>query len=273
MRHHIAHSWLWSALLAASVGLYGCSTAATRGDEAAGPVFPDPARATMPEGVFVNVENLRKLAPGMTKHQLYDLLGAPHFSEGVFDVPKWNYIFVFRTEDGQSFKCQFQVQFDQHHLSKAYYWKPESCKSLLEIQRPMPPPAPPAQPQPMATIRLSSDALFGFDSATLSAEGKRNLDGLLDQVQAASHIQDIAITGYTDRIGSEHYNQALSRRRAEAVRDYLAAHGVPAGTMKVDGRGPADPVVQCEDKKRDRLIACLAPNRRVELKGSARAPA
>ncbi|WP_199101005.1 OmpA family protein [Dyella sp. ASV21] len=263
-----AHRWLLPALIAASVSLFGCSTAATRGDNSGAPVFPDPARSTMPEGAFVNVENLRKLAPGMTKHQLFDLLGAPHFSEGVFDVPKWNYILAFRTEDGQSFKCQFQVQFDEHHLAKAYYWKPESCKSLLEIRQPAPTPTP--QPQTMETISLSSDALFGFDSATLTAEGKRNLDGLLERVQAASHIQNIMITGYTDRIGSEGYNQALSRRRAEAVRDYLAAHGVAAAAMIVEGRGPADPVVQCNDKARDRLIACLAPNRRVELKGSAR---
>lgn len=230
--------------------------------------FPDPSRATMPEGVFVNVENLRKVAPGMTKRQLYDLLGTPHFSEGVFGVKRWNYIFAFREAGGQSFKCQYQVQFDEHHLARAFYWQPESCKSLLEVRAPAPPPAPAAAP--MATIRLSSDALFAFDSATLSAQGESRLGGLLAQVQAASQIQDITITGYTDRIGSDSYNQALSLRRAQAVRQYLAGHGVPDAAMRVEGRGKAEPVVQCEDRNRARLIACLAPNRRVELKGSAR---
>lgn len=260
--------WL-PALLAAAVAL-ACGSAATHAQTASpGVDFPDPARATMPEGVFVNVENLRKLAPGMTKHQLYDLLGAPHFSEGVFGVHRWNYIFAFREAGGGAIKCQFQVQFGKDSLSQAYYWKPEACKALLEPPAPpMPAPAPVAPS--MTPITLSSDALFGFDSATLSAAGKASIDGLLSRVQEASHIQNIMITGYTDRIGSEHYNLGLSKRRAEAVRNYLAERGVQASTMLVDGRGAADPVVQCDDKRRAQLIACLAPNRRVEIKGTAR---
>jgi outer membrane protein OmpA-like peptidoglycan-associated protein len=265
---HISR-WL-PALLAAAITMAISGAIPSHAQTAdAGPSFPDPARATMPEGAFVNVENLRKLAPGMTKHQLYDLLGAPHFSEGVFGVHRWNYILAFRETDGGVIKCQFQVQFDKNHLAQAYYWKPESCKNLLAP--PAPPPSPTPAAAPMMALTLSSDAMFGFDSATLTPEGKANLDQLLSRVQEASHIQDIMITGYTDRIGSERYNLALSQRRAQAVRDYLAAHGVSPAAMQVAGRGNADPVVQCDEKKRDRLIACLAPNRRVELKGTAKA--
>lgn len=270
MRKNIKGRRLLSVLITAAVAMAvgGIDTghAQSAGSE---PSFPDPARATMPEGAFVNVENLRKLAPGMTKHQLYELLGTPHFSEGVFGVHRWNYIFAFRETDGGVIKCQFQVQFDKNHLAQAYYWKPESCKDLLAPPAPPPPPAPVVAP--MMAITLSSDAMFGFDSATLSAQGTANLDQLLARVQEASRIQDIMITGYTDRIGSERYNLALSQRRADAVRQYLAAHGVSPASMQVSGRGDADPVAQCNDKKRDRLIACLAPNRRVELKGTARA--
>ncbi|ULU26392.1 OmpA family protein [Dyella terrae] len=270
MRNIINLRRLLPALLAAGVAMAAGSATPSHAQTAdAGPNFPDPARATMPEGAFVNVENLRKLAPGMTKQQLYDLLGTPHFSEGVFGVHRWNYIFAFRETGGGVIKCQFQIQFDKGHLAQAFYWKPESCKDLLA------PPAPPSAPTPavapMMALTLSSDAMFGFDSATLSPEGKANLDRLLSQVQEASHIQDIMIIGYTDRIGSERYNLALSQRRAESVRDYLAAHGVSPAAMQVAGRGEADPVTQCNDKRRDRLIACLAPNRRVELKGTARA--
>jgi OmpA-OmpF porin, OOP family len=270
MRNNFNTRRLLPALLAAAVAMAAGSAAPSHAQSAAaGPDFPDPARATMPEGAFVNVENLRKLAPGMTKPQLYDLLGAPHFSEGVFGVHRWNYIFAFRETDGGVIKCQFQIQFDKQHLAQAFYWKPESCKDLLAPAAP--PPAPAPAPTPMMALTLSSDAMFGFDSATLTPEGKANLDSLLARVQEASHIQDIMITGYTDRIGSESYNLALSQRRAEAVRDYLASHGVSPAAMQVAGRGPADPVVQCSDKRRDRLIACLAPNRRVELKGTAKA--
>ncbi|AIF46568.1 OmpA family protein [Dyella japonica] len=271
MRKSINITRLLSVLVTAAVTLSAAGITASHAQQAdVRPDFPDPARATMPEGMFVNVENLRKLAPGMTKHQLYDLLGTPHFSEGVFGVHRWNYIFAFRETDGSAFRCQFQVQFDQRHLARAYYWKPESCKDLLA---PPPPPAPPPAPAPapMTTITLSSDAMFAFDSATLTPEGAANLDGLLARVQEASHIQDILITGYTDRIGSERYNLVLSKRRAVAVGEYLAAHGVSPTDIRVVGRGDANPVVQCNDKKRDRLIACLAPNRRVELKGMAKA--
>lgn len=258
---------LLPAFMATAMVAAGCSSTPSKGSDG-GPVFPDPSRATMPEGSFVNIENLRKLDPGMSKHQLYDLLGAPHFSEGVFDVRVWNYIFAFREANGQAFKCQFQVQFDKHDLAQAYYWKPDSCKDLLVVHPPVPAPTP--TPVPMEPIRLSSDAMFGFDSATLTPQGKARLDGLLQQVQAATQIQNIVITGYTDRIGSDRYNLELSRRRADAVRQYLAQSGVPLASMMVEGRGKEDPVVQCDDSRRDRLIACLAPNRRVELKGTAK---
>lgn len=256
------------ALAATALALALCGATPAHAQDAGNePSFPDPAHSNMPEGAFVNVENLRKVAPGLTKHQLYDLLGTPHFSEGVFGVRQWNYIFAFRVSDGDVIRCQYQVQFDKQHVAQAFYWKPASCKSLLEPPAPPPVPAPAAAPM---AITLSSDAMFGFDSATLTPEGKANLDGLLSRVQEASRIQNIMITGYTDRIGSDSYNLTLSQRRADAVRQYLAEHGVSPATMMVDGRGPADPVVQCDDKQRSRLIACLAPNRRVELKGSAR---
>jgi outer membrane protein OmpA-like peptidoglycan-associated protein len=232
-------------------------------------VFPDPARATVPEGSFVNIENLRKVAPGVSKRQLYAMLGTPHFNEGVFGVREWNYLFDFRKVDGESFSCQYQVHFDKDGKASAFYWKPASCKSVID--RPVepvaaqPPVALPAQP-----IRLSSDALFAFDSAMLTEQGREHLSGLLKQVQSASQIEDILVVGYTDRIGTDSYNRTLSRRRAESVRDYLVSGGVSAEAIQVEGRGEADPVVQCTDHEHARLIACLAPNRRVELSGSAR---
>jgi len=224
MRKSITLARLLPALLAAATMAASGAAPVHAQNASAGPDFPDPARATMPEGVFVNVENLRKLAPGMTKHQLYDLLGAPHFSEGVFGVHRWNYIFAFRQTDGGAIKCQFQVQFDKQRLARAYYWKPESCKDLLAPPAPVPMAAP--APAPMMAMTLSSDAMFGFDSATLSPEGTANLDRLLSNVQEASRVQDIAITGYSDRIGNANYNLALSQRRAQAVRDALKAAGV-----------------------------------------------
>ncbi|KRF02102.1 hypothetical protein ASG87_11510 [Frateuria sp. Soil773] len=273
-------SWKRHALPAAAIGLAcalaGCSSVhskATAGDGGATEVsFPDPSRASVPEGIFVNIENLRKIAPGMTKTQLYNLLGAPHFSEGLMGVRQWNYIFDFRKADGSNdyFSCQYRIDFDKDYRAQQFHWKPESCKSVLGEPTTTPAPEPAPAPMPAEPIRLSSDALFDFDSADLTEQGRAQLSALLQQVQSASHIQNILIVGYTDRIGSDSYNLGLSRRRAESVRRFLADGGVPASAMQVEGRGKADPVAQCRDTDRKALIACLAPNRRVELSGVAR---
>lgn len=265
----------WPAvLLAGALLAAGCSTAGSK--PSAGPEevsFPDPSHSIVPEGMFVNLENLRKVAPGMTKEQLYGLLGTPQFNEGVFGVHRWNYIFNFRKSDGSGnyFSCQYQIVFDKQHLAEQFYWKPEACKAVLDTPHPDVPQPQPPQPMPVQPIRLSSDALFGFDSATLTAEGQQKLNGLLQQVREASQVQNIDVVGYTDRIGSDAYNMGLSQRRATAVRDYLVQGGVPAAAIQTEGRGKADPVVECQDRKRSALIACLAPNRRVELSGMARA--
>lgn len=266
--------WKWTALPAVLAGALlatGCSTVGNRSsDNAQGVAFPNPDRSTVPQGLFVNLENLRKVAPGMTKKQLYALIGHPRFDEGVFDVRRWNYIFNFRKADGSGdyFSCQYQILFDKHGLAQQFYWKPEACKAVLQIHRPAPPPRP--APLPPKPIRLSSDAMFGFGSAVLTDQGHRQLDHLLQELRSASEVENIDVVGYTDRIGSDRYNMKLSRKRAEAVRDYLVQNGVPAAAIQVEGRGKADPLVQCHGRERAKLIACLAPNRRVEISGIAK---
>lgn len=262
------------AMLAGLLLVTGCSTmegkTAPAADGASNVTFPDPARSTIPNGIFINLENLREVGPGMTKKQLYALIGHPLFDEGVIHVRRWNYIFDFRKSDGSGdyFSCQYQIVFDKHDLAEQFYWKPEACKAVLEIHRAPPRQVPAMLPQ--KPIRLSSDALFDFNSAKLTADGRQQLDALLQQVREASQVENIHVVGYTDRIGSDSYNLALSKRRAAAVRDYLVQGGLPAGTVQMEGLGKADPVVSCRHVSRAQLIACLAPNRRVELSGTAK---
>ena len=59
--------------------------------------FPAVERAKWKQGAFPNLENLRKMAPGMGKDQVRDLIGWPHFSEGLGGAREWNYLFHFRT--------------------------------------------------------------------------------------------------------------------------------------------------------------------------------
>jgi OOP family OmpA-OmpF porin len=120
-------------------------------------------------------------------------------------------------------------------------------------------------------IRLEADALFAFDSATLTDEGRARLDGVLSQLPDRSALQDkrITINGFTDRLGPEGYNQKLSERRAQAVHDYLVSKGMSAEAIEVQGLGSANPLVSCEGKRGNALIDCLAPNRRTEIEFSA----
>lgn len=230
--------------------------------------FPDPARATMKGGMFVDLDNLRLFARGMSKGQLYSLLGTPHFNEGMWGVREWNYLFNFRSNpNGDFFTCQFQVQFDGKGIAQAGYWKPQECAALVQ---PTAPATAVAEPMPAEPVRLSADALFAFDSDRLTDAGRGSVDALLQQVRSASQVQTIVVTGYTDRIGSDSYNLALSQRRADAVRDVLVQGGVAAAAITATGRGNAQPLVQCDQRRRQALIDCLAPNRRVEISGVAR---
>jgi outer membrane protein OmpA-like peptidoglycan-associated protein len=125
-----------------------------------------------------------------------------------------------------------------------------------------------APPQPLASrmerITLSARELFGFDEARLQAPQPR-LDEIADAMVRNPEIERVTITGYTDRIGSDSYNQKLSEHRALAVKAYLVSKGVDGGRLEAIGNGKANPIVQCSDKKIGELIKCLEPNRRVEV--------
>ncbi|MBY0268564.1 MAG: OmpA family protein [Burkholderiales bacterium] len=129
----------------------------------------------------------------------------------------------------------------------------------------------PAKPLPQK-ISFSGDALFAFDKAVLKPEGKVMLDGLVNQLEGATYDNIIA-TGHTDRFGSNAYNQKLSERRAQAVKDHLVGKNVQASRIDAEGRGEAQPVTKpgdCRGAKSARVVACLQPDRRVdvEMKGS-----
>jgi OOP family OmpA-OmpF porin len=131
-----------------------------------------------------------------------------------------------------------------------------------------PPPRPPAP----AKVTFSADSLFDFDKATLKPAGKQALDKFAADLRGAS-FDVIAVTGHTDRIGSHAYNMKLSTRRAEAVKTYLVqSGGIPAGKITARGTDGSDPVTksgECKGKKATKaLIACLQPDRRVEVEVS-----
>ncbi|MDH6590467.1 OOP family OmpA-OmpF porin [Variovorax sp. TBS-050B] len=233
--------------------------------------FPAPDTAKWQQGAFPSLEALRSMRTGMGKDQVRQLLGFPHFSEGLGGVREWNYIFHFRTGAGPAYlTCQYMVRFNADVLTNGMYWKGPGCAELLRpaavAARQVPPAAPAAVPE---RTTLGADGLFRFDGRTLAdllPEGRRRLDALADQIQrSARPVSAVRITGHTDRLGSADYNRALSLARAETVRDHLVRNGVPAQALQVEGKGETEPKVQCSQSRRAELIECLAPNRRVEI--------
>jgi OOP family OmpA-OmpF porin len=137
---------------------------------------------------------------------------------------------------------------------------------MAEAPQPAPvaPPPPPPAPARFEKVTLSATELFAFDSANLNMPQPK-LDNITAALQADPSISDVDITGYADRLGSDQYNQRLSERRANAVRDYLVGKGIAASRLKAYGKGEANPIVSCSEKNRSALIKCLEPNRRVEV--------
>lgn len=129
-------------------------------------------------------------------------------------------------------------------------------------------PAPAPAPQTVTeNFTLDASTLFPFDGSSLCEEGVKAVNDVVDSVNA-KNIQNAAydVKGYTDRIGSEAYNQTLSEKRAQAVADQLQAAGVAPEQLTVTGMGEANPVsTGCEGLRGNKLVDCLAPDRRVEL--------
>ena len=116
-------------------------------------------------------------------------------------------------------------------------------------------------------ITLDADALFDFDKAVLRPEGRATLDGFVGKLNGVD-IQKINATGHTDRFGSDRYNHTLSHNRAEAVKTYLVAKGIQSDRVHTEGMGETQPVTKagaCLGKKSVKVIACLQPDRRVDI--------
>jgi OmpA-OmpF porin, OOP family len=147
---------------------------------------------------------------------------------------------------------------------------------------PPPPPAPapaapvapaarPAAPAPTAPrpaaapaapvsekVTFAADAFFDVDKAILKPEAKAKLDDLVDKTKGIN-LEVIIAVGHTDSDGSDAYNQRLSIRRAEAVKDYLVSKGIEKNRVYTEGKGEKQPVAD------NRTREGKAKNRRTEI--------
>jgi OOP family OmpA-OmpF porin len=126
------------------------------------------------------------------------------------------------------------------------------------------------EPKPLVlpvTITLEAEPWFDFDRSVVRSDARAKLDELLDGLQQVEY-DSILVVGHADRIGTRTYNQALSERRANSVKNYLAGKGVPADRIKTEGRGEFEPSTDpnaCTGRRKQQLIDCLQPDRRVEV--------
>jgi len=175
-------------------------------------------------------------------------------------------------------------QCDPHYVSQPVAAAPEPVKQPEPVAQPAPPPPEPApaplaaapapivaapvpEPRPMIQkVAIETDVLFAFDQAELRESGRQKLDEIAEGLKGAE-VEEVIAIGHTDRIGPESYNEKLSRERAEAVRSYLTAKGISGAKVVAEGRGKAEPVTgdACRGLRDAKLIACLQPDRRVEI--------
>ncbi len=151
-------------------------------------------------------------------------------------------------------------------------WTPETgvqgCDGVPAPAAPAPvaapaAPAPAPAPAPVVApatekVSFAADAFFDFDKATLKPEGKAKLDDLAEKVKGIT-LEVIIAVGHTDSVGSDAYNQKLSEKRAQAVKDYLTGKGIEASRVYVEGKGKKQPVAD------NKTAEGRAKNRRVEI--------
>ena len=133
---------------------------------------------------------------------------------------------------------------------------------------PRPAPAPARPPAPVSEkVTFAADAFFDVDKAVLKPEAKAKLDDLVGKTKAIN-LEVIIAVGHTDSDGSDAYNQKLSVRRADAVKEYLVGKGVEKNRVYTEGKGMKNPIAS------NSTAEGRAKNRRTEIEvvGTRAAP-
>lgn len=146
------------------------------------------------------------------------------------------------------------------------YWTPADavvvgCDGVVAPKAAEPAPAPKPAPKPAPTaekVTFAADALFDFDKYVLKTEGKAKIKDLVAKLKDVN-LEAVVATGHTDSIGTATYNQKLSIRRAQAVKNFMVAEGVAADRIYISGKGFTQPVAS------NKTADGRAKNRRVEI--------
>ena len=107
-------------------------------------------------------------------------------------------------------------------------------------------------------MTFAADALFDFDKYNIRPDAQKILDDLVSKL-AGVNLEVIVAVGHTDSIGTEAYNLALSKRRSDAIKQYLVSKGIEANRIYTEGKGESQPVAD------NRTAEGRQKNRRVEV--------
>lgn len=266
---------LRTLFVAALIAAVPACVAPRHAPDADGVSFPLREASYRREGIVVAAETIRLLQPGLSKDQVRQMLGDPHFTEGLFFVRDWNYLLKLPAPEGGLLDCQFQLRFDEHGKVTSTHWQTGECAAAA-----MPPPAAAAIPAPetgtgtrdAAKIELwSEDGLvFAFgrsDLAGLRDEDRARLEAFAAQVgQQPASVRRISVAGHADRIGSAERKHQRSLSRARTVAAVLASKGIAPERIEIVARSDAAPLAGCAPGLAFAdLLACLAPDRRVSV--------
>lgn len=227
-------------------------------------VWPAPEKAKLGTGigVFPVPENINLINEGMTKDQIYLLIGSPHFGELFFTVKEWDYLFYFRKiNQGKAdvTTCQFKIIYNSDNLVSGIYWKTvspkgEVCPLYSEKQN------------RDNENTFSVNVFFNINQYKLD---KINysvlsiLDKTMSDIREKGEYESISVYGYTDRQGDRDYNMKLSALRAKSVADYFIDNGFPRNKVFSKGMGESTPTTSCFGLRHEQLTECLLPDRKV----------
>lgn len=107
-------------------------------------------------------------------------------------------------------------------------------------------------------VKFDSGILFDVDKANLKAAAKTNIENLATSLKNNPETK-VMIIGHTDATGSDSHNYTLSERRAESVKMFASAQGVPSSRITTSGKGKTEPIAD------NSTVEGKAKNRRVEI--------
>ena len=168
------------------------------------------------------------------------------------------------------------------------FWTPATAHPFCDgaLKPPPPPPAPPPAPRvapppppppavapaavvpvpvpaapPVAVnekVTFEAGANFDFDKSVVKPDDQAKLADLVDKSKAIA-LEVMVVTGHTDSVGNDAYNQKLSIARADAVKNFLVGKGVEKNRVYTEGKGSKSPLAD------NKTAEGRAKNRRVSV--------